>query len=159
MAVTKIRKFSSWVLVACTIIMLGVVGLFFFGGDNEPYNGQWNPKYTDTLLYWMYGLFAITVVSILCFVILQFINNFKADKRQAFFALGILVLFAIMFFTTYSIGDGTPIQSLLNKSDTEKFNVSFWLKLTDMFLFSIYIMFVLTVLAVIAGSLKRIFEK
>ncbi|MDR1258133.1 MAG: hypothetical protein LBK65_02455 [Tannerellaceae bacterium] len=158
MAVTKIRKFSSWVLVACTIIMLVVVVLFFFGGDNEPYNGQWNPKYTDALLYWTYGLFGMTLVAILCFVILQFANNFKVDAKKAIFGLGVIVLFAIMFLVTYSIGDGAPMQTL-NKPDLEAYNTPFWLKLTDMFLFSIYIMGILTIIGVIVGSVKRILEK
>ncbi|MDR1092335.1 MAG: hypothetical protein LBL79_14805 [Prevotella sp.] len=158
MAVTKIRKFSSWVLVACTIIMLVVVVVFFLGGDNEPYNGQWNPKYTDALLYWTYALFGMTLVAILCFVILQFANNLKADPKKALSGLGIIVLFAVMFLGTYAIGDGAPMQSL-NKPDLEAYNTPFWLKLTDMFLFSIYIMSFLTIMGVVVGSVKRIWEK
>jgi hypothetical protein len=158
MAVTKIRKFSSWVLVICTIIMLAIVGLFFGGGDNEPYNGKWNPKYTDVMLYWMYALLIITLVVIISFLIIQFVGNFKTNKKKAFWGLGIIVLFAVLFFGTYSIGDGTPI-STLSKPEIEAYNTSFWLKLTDMFLYSIYIMAVLTILGVIVGSVKRVIEK
>jgi hypothetical protein len=158
MAVTKIRKFSSWVLVMCTVIMVVIVGLFFGGGDNEPYNGQWNPRYTDVLLYWMYALFAITVVAILTFVVFQFVRLFKADVKKAFFRLGIIVLLVVLFFGTYSIGDGTSI-STLAKPDLEAYNTAFWLKLTDMFLYSIYIMGFLTIMAILVGSLKRIFER
>jgi hypothetical protein len=158
MAVTRIRKISSSVLIACTVIMLAIVGLFFGGGNNEPYNGQWNPKYTDVLLYWMYALLAITLVAILFFVIIQFVGNFKADMKKALLGLGVIVLFVVMFLGTYSIGNGTPIPSLA-KPDIEEYNTAFWLKLTDMFLYSIYIMAVLTILGVIVGSVKRILEK
>jgi hypothetical protein len=158
MAVTKIRKFSSWVLVMCTVIMVVIVGLFFGGGENEPYNGQWNPKYTDVLLYWMYALLAITVVAILTFVVLQFVRLFKADVKKALFRLGIIVLFIILLFGTYSIGDGASIPTLA-KPDLEAYNTAFWLKLTDMFLYSIYIMAFLTIMAILIGSVKKIFEK
>jgi hypothetical protein len=158
MAVTKIRKFSSWVLVICTLIMLVIVGLFFGGGSNEPYNGKWNPKYTDALLYWMYALFFITLLAILFFVFVQFIGNFKADPKKALVGVGILVLFAALFLGTYSMGDGTPI-STLSKADIVKYNTPFWLRLTDMFLYSIYVMAILTILGVIVGSVKKVFEK
>ncbi|MDR1918810.1 MAG: hypothetical protein LBQ65_04075 [Tannerellaceae bacterium] len=159
MAVTKIRKFSSWVLLACTIILLVIVGLFFFGGDNEPYNGKWNPIHVDTMLYWMYALLGATLVIILFFVIAQFISNFKHDIRKALTGLAVLVLFAIMFFAAYSFGDGTPIASLANKADAAAYNTPFWLKLTDMFLYSIYIMATLTVLGVAVGSVKKVLGK
>ncbi|MDR1646290.1 MAG: hypothetical protein LBS05_10840 [Tannerellaceae bacterium] len=158
MAVTKIRKFSSWVLVLCTVILLAIVGLFFFGGNNEPYNGQWNPKYTDLLLYWTYALLVITVVAIVFFVVVQFAGNFKANPKKALFGLGIIVLFAILFLGTYSIGDGTPMPALA-KPETEDYNTSGWLKVTDMFFYSIYIMAALTILGVIVGSVKRVIEK
>ncbi|MDR1557248.1 MAG: hypothetical protein LBS88_09510 [Tannerellaceae bacterium] len=158
MAVTKIRKISSWVLLACTFIMLAVVGLFFFGGNNEPYNGQWNPKYTDILLYWMYALFVITLVAIGAFVVVQFAGNFRTDAKKALVGLGIIILFVLLFVGTYTLGDGTPIPTLA-KPDIEEYNTSFWLKLTDMFLYSIYVMGVLTILGVIVGSVKRVFEK
>jgi hypothetical protein len=158
MAVTKIRKFSSWVLVICTLIMLVIVGLFFGGGNDEPYNGKWNPKYTDVLLYWMYALFFITLVVIFFFVIVQFIGKFKADAKKAFVGLGVIILFGVLFLGTYSIGDGTPIATLA-KPDMEAYNTPFWLKITDMFLYSIYVMAILTILGVIVGSVKRIFEK
>jgi small-conductance mechanosensitive channel len=138
--------------------MLVIVGLFFGGGNNEPYNGKWNPKYTDVLLYWMYALFFITLVVIFFFVIVQFIGNFKADAKKALVGLGILILFGILLLGTYSIGDGTPITTLA-KPDIEAYNTPFWLKLTDMFLYTIYIIGILTILGVIVGSVKRIFEK
>ncbi|MDR2811242.1 MAG: hypothetical protein LBB84_11935 [Tannerellaceae bacterium] len=158
MAVTKIRKISSWVLIVCTIIMLVLIGMFFGGGENEPYNGQWNPKYTDALLYWMYTLFGITLVATLFFAIVQFINNFRTDPKKALVGLAIIVLFVVLFFVTYSIGDGTPM-SALTKPDVEAYNTPGWLKVTDMFLYSIYIMLGFTILAIIIGSVKKFFTK
>jgi ABC-type multidrug transport system fused ATPase/permease subunit len=158
MAVTKIRKISSWVLVVCSIIMLVLIGLFFGGGDNEPYNGQWNPKYTDILLYWMYILFGITLAAMLFFALVQFANNFRADAKKALTGLAVIVFFALLFFATYSIGDGTPM-SALAKPDIEAYNTPVWLKVADMFLYSIYVMASLTILGIIIGSVKKFFAK
>jgi 4-amino-4-deoxy-L-arabinose transferase-like glycosyltransferase len=138
--------------------MLALIVLFFFGGDNEPYNGQWNPKYTDTLLYWMYALLGITLVALLFFAILQFFNNFRTDAKKALIGLVVIVLFVILLFGTYSIGNGTPIPTLA-KPEVEAYNTPFWLKLTDMFLYSIYIMASLTIAGILAGSVKGLFAR
>lgn len=158
MAVTKIRKFSSWVLILCTIISLVVLGLFFFGGDLELYKGEmWNPKYTDVLLYWQYILFGLTVFAGIALSIYQFVSSFKNNPKGGLMGLGVLVLFAAMLFLTYSFGDTTPL-NILN-TDAQVFNTPFWLKMTDMWLYSTYILTGLVILAIIGGSIKRIFDK
>lgn len=158
MAVTKIRKISSWTLLAVTLITLVVLGMFFLGGDNEPYKGEmWNPVYVDLLLYWQYILFAITVAAGIIFAILQFATNFKQDPKGGMMGLGVLVLFFGMLFITFSIGDTTKLPVM--NSEAQAFNTDFWLKVTDMWLYSTYILTVLVILAIAAGSLKRIFKK
>jgi hypothetical protein len=106
----------------------------------------------------MYALLGITLVAILSFVIAQFVGNFKTDVKKALTGLGIIVLLAVLFLGTYSLGDGTPIATLA-KPELESYNTPFWLKLTDMFLYSIYVMAILTILAVAVGSAKKVFEK
>jgi hypothetical protein len=158
MAVTKIRKVASWILLACTIITLAVLGLFFFGGDNEPYKGEmWNPVYVDTLLYWQYVLFALTVVGIIIFAIIQFATNFKQDPKSSMTSFVILVLFFGMMFITYSIGDTTKLPVV--NSEAQVFNTDFWLKVSDMWLYSTYVLTALVVLAVAGGSVKRLLKK
>ena len=158
MAVTKIRRISSWVLLLCTFVTIVVLGLFFFGGDNEPYKGEmWNPIHVDTLLYWQYILFALIIATTLILAIWQFITNLKNDPKSALMVLGVVVLFIAMLFITYSIGDTTKLPIL--NSDAQEFNVDFWLKITDMWLYSTYILLVLVILAIAAGSLKNILKK
>lgn len=158
MAVTKIRKFSSWILILCTIITLVVLGLFFFGGDNEPYKGEmWNPKYVDLLLYWQYALMGITALAAVLLGIYQFASSFKNNPKGGVMGLIVIVLFFAMLFITYAIGDTTPVNVI--NSEAQEFNTPFWLKITDMWLYSTYILTGLVIVAIIAGSVKRLLGK
>jgi len=158
MAVSKIRKFSSWVLVLCTIITLVVLGLFYFGGDNEPLKGEmWNPIHVDTLLYWQYILFALTALAAVVLGIYQFVASFKSNPKGGLMGLVVIVLFFVMLFLTYTFGDTTPL-NILN-TDAQVFNTPFWLKITDMWLFSTYILTGLVVIAIIGGSVKKMLDK
>jgi len=158
MAVTKIRKISSWVLILCTIITLITLGLFFLGGDNEPYKGEmWNPKYMDLLLYWQYILFALTAFAAVILAIYQFASSFKSNPKGGVMGLVVILLFFAMMFITYSIGDTTPLNVM--SSEAQAFNIPFWLKITDMWLYSTYILTGLVILAIIGGSVKRMLGK
>lgn len=158
MAVTKIRKISSWILILCTIITLVVLGLFFLGGDNEPYKGEmWNPKHVDLLLYWQYILLVVTALAAVLLGAYQFATSFKNNPKGGLMGLVVLVLFAGLLFLTYAFGDATPVNVV--NSEAQAFNTPFWLKITDMWLYSTYILTGLVIVAIIAGSVKRILGK
>lgn len=158
MAVTKIRKISSWTLLVSTIITLVVLGLFFFGGSDEPYKGEyWAPTYLGLLLNWIYILFAICAGAALLFGIWQFITNLRVNPKGAIGGLVVVVLFFALLFITYTIGSETPVNVL--NSEAQAYNVPFWLKITDMWLYSTYTLVALVIIAIFSGSLKRIFNK
>ncbi len=157
MAVTKIRKISSWTLLAFVVISIVVLGLFYVGGVVDPAADMKEPVYTGLLLNWMYVIFGITVVSTIIFAVWQFIGLFKTNAKSALMGLGAIVLFLILLFVCYTIGDGTPLPIV--SADTANFNVPFWLKITDMWIYSIYVMLVLLVIAILWGSLKKVFGK
>jgi hypothetical protein len=132
--------------------------MFFFGGDDEPYKGElWNPVYTGLLLKWVYVLFSLTIATLIAFAIWQFIVKFKQDVKGSLMGLGVLVLFAAVLIISYTLGDATPLP-LLN-SDVASYNIPFWLKVTDMWIYCIYILMGLVVLAVLWGSVKKILSK
>jgi hypothetical protein len=158
MAVTKIRKISSWTLIVTTIILLVVLGLFLTGGSNPPLNGKsWYPKQTDTLLYWGYIMFGITVLATIIFALLQFVQNFRNDPKKALLGLGVIVAFAALLFITYSMGSGEPMAWLATGSSAA-YNVPVWLKTADMLIYSIYAMFIMTFIAIVIGSIKNLFK-
>lgn len=158
MAVTKIRRISSWTLIACTIISLVVFGLFYLGGSDAPYKDvTWVPIYTGLLLNWTYILFALAAISAVLFGIWQFISVFKTNPKGGLMGLVVLVLFAGMLFITYSLG--SPEKLPIMGEDIQKYNIPVWLKTTDMWLYSTYILIGLIVLAMIGGSIKKIMNK
>lgn len=156
MAVTKIRKISSWSLLAISIVTVIVLALFYFGGVSNPGEETKNPVNTSLLLNWVYVLFVITVAATVIFAIWQFVTLLKDNPKAAISSLIAIVAFAAMLLITYSIGNGNPLPLVGYEG---KHNISFWLKVTDMWLYSSYFLVVLIIIAVIAGSVKRMLGK
>ena len=57
MAVTKIRKISSWTLLICALISIAVLGMFYAGGVVDPAAELQEPIYTGLLIDWTSVLF------------------------------------------------------------------------------------------------------
>ncbi|MDR1601867.1 MAG: hypothetical protein LBS42_05510 [Tannerella sp.] len=157
MAVTKIRRFSSWILILCTVITVVVLGFFYLGGVEDPAAEIKAPIYTSLLLYWCYALVIITIAGMLIFGIFQFLSSLKAKPKAALGSLAVIIAFVGLLGITFAIGDITKLPNI--NVDSAHFNTDFWLKVSDMWLYSAYIMLILCVLAMIAGSIKTVFKK
>lgn len=160
MAVTKISRISRWTLYALTAVTILLIALFYFGGNVSSENqyaelvGITEPNFTNALLYWIYILLGITVFALFAFSIMGFINNFRYSKKTAINSLLTLLVFAVLLIIAYVIGDGTPLNILGYEGPD---NVPAMLKLTDMWIYSVYILMTLTILAMLFSPLiKRI---
>lgn len=150
MAVTKIHRTSRTVLMIGIVISIVVMGLFYLGGQVSAHEkivaDMSQPKFTDIVLYWAYVLLVITVLVLLLFAIVSFFKQLKESPKKALGGLLTLVGLVALLVISYVIGDGT----LLNIPGYEgKDNVPPTLKMTDMWLYSAYVMFALTLLAMI----------
>lgn len=151
MAVTGIRKTSSTTFLVLAGISLVVFAVFLFGGHE--FDAKENKVYafTDLLLYWVYALGIITVVTVLGFVLKDFFAKLAANPGEALKSVaGVLALIALLV-VTYLIGDDTPLK--LNE-EAQKFNSPGWLKVSDMWIYSTYVLLVATTGAAILGSIK-----
>ena len=159
MAVTKIRRISNWIFIAVILVCVSMFCLFFLGPDAEPHMSGGtefrNPLYTGEFMIWVYVLFAICLISMLSFGIFQFAAKFITKPLSSLLLLGVFGGFGLLLFLTYTFGDSTPIAAL-NKPDLVEYNTEFWLKITDMFIFSIIILLSLAILAIIWGSLLKV---
>ncbi len=157
MAVTKIRKMSSWTLLIVSLISLVVLGLFFGGGVSNP--GEEMNEYVNTglLINWTTGLFFITIACMVLFAIWQFVSLLTSNPKSAVTSLIVAVAFVAMLFITYSIGDATPLGGM--NADSQKYNTAGWLKITDMWIWSTAILLVLIIAGVVWGSVKRMISK
>jgi|SRR5690554_4305232 ribose/xylose/arabinose/galactoside ABC-type transport system permease subunit len=160
MAVTKISRISRWTLYAMSVVTVVLIGLFFLAGNVQPEQqyaelvGLTEPVFTDALLYWVYVLLGVTLLAVFVFSIFGFINNLRHNRKKAINSLITLVVFAVLLVIAYTIGDGTPLNILGYEGPD---NVKGMLKLTDMWLYSIYILMALTILAMLFSPLiKRI---
>lgn len=156
MAVTKISKISRWTLYAMSVVTVVLIGLFFLAGNVQPEQqyaelvGLTEPTFTDALLYWVYILLGITILAVFVFSIYGFANNFMHNRKKAINSLVTLLIFAVLLVIAYSIGDGEPLNILGYEGPD---NVKGMLKLTDMWLYTIYILMALTILAMLISPL------
>ena len=157
MAVTKIRKLSSWTLLIISIISVIVLGIFFGGGVEDPSAEIKNYIYTGLLLDWTYVVFAVTLIALAVLALWQFASVLKTNPKSALRSLIVVVLFALLLIITYSMGDGTPLTTL--NADSQTYNTPFWLKATDMWIQSSLVLFIAIILVVCAGTVKRILNK
>ena len=157
MAVTKIRKISSWTLLICSIVSIVVLGMFYTGGAVDPAAEMLEPVHTGLLIDWSSALFFATVLSTVLFAAWQFLSSLKADPKGAIMSLVALILFAALLFITYTMGDPTPIEGM--NSEAQAYNTAGWLKTTDMWIMTTIILMGLIVACVVWGSLKKMLNK
>ena len=150
MAVTKIHRASKMALIIGVIVSLIVMGLFYLGGQvpmQEKIAADLSePKFTDIVLYWSYVLLVITIAALILFAIAAFFKQLKESPKKALSGFLVLVGIAALFVVTFLIGDGTlmNIPGYDGSDNTPK-----TLKMTDMWLYSSYVMLVLTFLAIL----------
>jgi len=158
MAVGKIRKISSWTMLISVVISGIVFGLFYFGGDEALYKGKyWNPAYLETLLFWLYAMLTLCVGGMLLFAVMQFASSFTRNVKGSIASLAVLGGFVLLMILAYSMGDATPMAGI--NASSQMYNTEFWLKLSDMWIYALYIMLTLATLLIIAGSVKKSLNK
>ena len=84
--------------------------------------------------------------------VFQFGAALKDNPAGAIKSLLGLVLLVVVLIIAWAMGSGTPM-NIPGYEGTD--NVYFWLKLTDMFLYSIYILLFVTVVAIIVSGIKK----
>ena len=132
MAVTKIRKVSSWTLISIVTISVIVVLAFFFGGNHV--EGERTIYHqTGLLLTWSYILFGAAVLATLFFSLGSFAKGFKNNPRRA----------------------GSTEAMISLNADSAQYNTPGWLKVTDMWLYTIYTLGILVILATIWGAARK----
>lgn len=147
-------KVSYYVLYAIFAVILVVLGLFYFGGEmSAPIVPEMsNPAYTDALLYLMYGLLAFAVIVTVVAFIAQFGAALKDNPMAALKSLLGVILLAVVLIVAWSMGSE---ETLVIPGYEGTDNVPFWLKITDMFLYTLYFLVAANVVAMLFSGIKR----
>lgn len=154
----RIQKISGTVLYVILAITLVILGLFYFGGEdanrivNDPEMSQ--PSYTDPLIYWIYVLMGVTVCVTVVAAILKLVSNFMDSPKDAIKSLIGIIALVVLLLVAWSMGSG---EALILPGYDGTDNVPFWLKLTDMFLYSIYFMMGILILLIFGFSIRKKF--
>jgi len=146
-------RMSYYALYVCIALILVVLGMFYFVGYNNPVGEYNEPAHTETLIYLMYAMFGICVAVTLIGAIAQFDAALRDNPKSAIKSLLGIVLLVIVLVVSYSIGSDATVMT-----GTGAYTDAFWLKITDMLIYSIY--FLLGVAAVgtlinLSGICKR----
>jgi len=161
MAVQSLRKISNGTLIAVVLISITIFGLFYFGGDLEVIlvKDIMNPKYTGELITWLFILLGLCMASMLGFGLTQFFTKLIANPKASLTTLGMFVGFGLLLFLTYTLGDDTPFPMSSINADTRQFNTEFWLKIIDMWIFSIFGLIALGALVIVLSSIRKTFGR
>jgi hypothetical protein len=152
----NISKYSSWILYALMLITVICFGLFYFGGVEDPNAEYLAPVYTNTILNLAYVVLGIGAVLAIGFALFQFAMLLKDHPKQAIMSLVWIAAFAIVLIIAWTIGDGTPL-NLPSYDGTD--NTYFWLKLTDMWLYTAEFLLAASILSIIGFSLVKVIRK
>ena len=157
----RIQKVSGTVLYVMLAITLVILGMFCFGGETPldqrlvADTAMEEPAQTDALIYWMYILFGIAVIITIAAAIYQFVTGFIDSPMTAIKSLLGLILIIVVLVISWAMGSDQPL--VMPGYDGAE-NVPFWLKLTDMFLYTIYIMMGAMILLIFGFGIAKKFK-
>ncbi|MDL2241489.1 hypothetical protein LJB91_01110 [Bacteroidales bacterium OttesenSCG-928-L03] len=140
----SLSKLSTWVLWLCMAITLLVFGAFYtlYNRDETVEPGL--------ILHWLYVLLALVTLAVALFSLVRTVRRWREKPRSIFGQIIWLVVLVGILAISYAFGDGHP---LIIPGYSGHENTVFWLRLTDMWIFSLYVLLGLNVVAVFFGIL------
>lgn len=158
MASCPTDKFSGRVLMVLVTLSAVVFAAFYLVGYDMPFeeDASFNaPLLTDLLLVFTYLLLAVAVVVCLVSVGKGIKVRDAGDKvtngiPASLITYGTVALLVVSLVVTFVLGSSEPM-----KINGETFAETFWLKLTDMFIYTSAILMAVAVCAVAYGLSGR----
>ena len=147
-------KVSYYVFYVCIALILVVLALFFGVGYNQTNAaGLVEPANTPALIFLMYGLFAVTIIATLIGALIQFGTALRDNPKAAIKSFLGVILLVVLLVITYNVGASDAVVL----GDGTSFSDVAMLKVTDMFLYSTYILFAVATIGVLL-NLSGIFK-
>jgi hypothetical protein len=106
------------------------------------------PMMTDVVIYWLYILFGVAIVVSIALALVKFVKSLISNPVSALKSLIPIALFGAVFLISFLAGSGEKM-SIIGYEGTQ--NEGTWAQLADMFIYSIYTLFVV-ILVTIFGS-------
>ena len=151
----KLEKISNNVLYAvCAVIVLCFLLFMFVGHDNYDEAGRVAPKLTGMLLFLQYALGFVTFVLMIWSLIKGARNSGGSDEKVTTGVPGkkIILFTAIVTIVAFVLGFVFNLGESEFTTNSGTTTSATMVTVTDAFLWSIYIMFVVAVIAVVVSA-------
>ena len=142
-------KVTLWVLM-----LVGIVAsvMFFAGGSEGSLEVAGDflniPKFTDTLLYWIYVLVALVVLVTFGFVFAKLVETFKVDPKSGITSVVVVLAAVGLCALCWFLGSPEKVE-ILGYEGTD--NVGNMTRLSDAIMYLVYILTASTVVALVWG--------
>jgi uncharacterized membrane protein len=113
-------------------------------------------KELEIVLYWLYFLLLISLSAVLFFSLMQFISNWRDNPKSIIRPLIWTVVLGTLLGGTFLLGSGMPLK-MDGYEGVE--NSYYWLKMIDMWIYTLYILLGINILVVFIGILWSYFKK
>ena len=156
MKASKIASIVYYVLLALSVVVFVLFFCVGFGNQESLPSGLYkSPQFTDLLMWWMYILVAICAVCTVVGAVTA--KGGKVDSQMPAWGNVLakvgLWLFVPVLASTWFLGSKDPIMT-----GTGLYADAFWLQATDAIIYTVYVLLVVTAVALIA-SLSGMFKK
>ena len=144
-----IPKVTLWVLM-----LVGIVAsvMFFAGGSEGSLEVAGDflniPKFTDTLLYWIYVLVGLVILVTFGFVIAKLVETFKVDPKKGLVSVGVVLGAVALCALCWVLGSPEKVE-ILGYEGTD--NVGNMARMSDAIMYLVYILTASTVVALVWG--------
>ncbi|MDR2086995.1 MAG: hypothetical protein LBP72_07440 [Dysgonamonadaceae bacterium] len=140
------RTLPVIVLWICMLVTGGIFAVFYYGIING--SDQSEIAGIGFILNWLYLIFILTLGIACFFSFIRFFIRWKRNPRSILQPLILITALISLLAGAYMSGNGNP---LLIPGYNGNENTAFWLKLTDMWLYSLYILLILAVISLFCG--------
>lgn len=166
----KIKNWKRWPVerlsmsVFYTLVALSVLiyALLWFVGYSRPFDENPNfnaPLFSNALIGWVY-LLVIGTVGMVAWTVFRTLKvrgkSDSYDNNIPIKKIGYGVVFGVMALLALSFLVGSSTEMLINGT---RYTTFFWLKVSDMFIYTSLVLMVIAIAMVVYGSTKYIRKK
>ena len=156
MKASKIASIVYYVLLALSAVVFVLFFCVGFGNQESLPSGFYkSPQFTNLLMWWMYILVAICGICTVAGAVTA--KGGKVDSQMPAWGDTLakvgLWLFVPVLLITWFLGSKAPLMT-----GTGLYEDAFWLQATDAIIYTVYVLLVVTVIALVA-SLSGVFKK
>ena len=147
----RISTAVLWFCIAVTLVLPIGLYLAYSNRDIDVESSE-----ISALLSWLFFLLIITLFTGLIFSFFHYIRLWKENPKTAGRFLIVLSAWGLLLLINWALGSGNPLRLIGYKGNENTF---LWLKITDMWLYTIYILLGLGLLALFGGIIWSYFKK